>query len=554
VIWQLVKRDPAWQMMLYVAAGSVVVRGFGSSDPSQALATVLGFIAITMCISVRGFRQRYTMLQATLPIEGKQLFLARILSLLAFIWVPIVSASAAMSVAGNWTWQSQMSLLEYLAVATLGILLVQCVRVQTIDPPAWLTIVVFGVVVISVPMAGQLQKPVVLIIALIAGCVLASVALFVKAWREVPKSFQLAPTDFQREPFYARFQRSGPSMQAIHWWPVFRSVYFGDWRTGIWASGMLFVLIQCAIFGSGFALFALIYIPMSSSGYRRGLRWLVHLPIPARKLMWVVWAPTTAAAVIGLAFNAADINGLLVPQKTAVMLGPSQAWGRTPFGGADADPRETFNVQVPAAFWRWARGGTVPVTEAPWGERYQPRTSARWGFAFYNPYSVGRENSQRFLEWQFLRATEAVYGRAIPVSQSRDLARMKPILQQPKAQAIVAAIALLYFLLQMCALHLSGWWRVRYARGGFRASLAMAPMFAAFLFILAPFPDFAGGYFFNTLLLRLSRILPDSLWMLALMTATIMAGLYWLAEKLWRENEFSQIQIEMRTLQAQAVP
>ena len=215
--------------------------------------------------------------------------------------------------------------------------------------------------------------------------------------------------------------------------------------------------------------------------------------------------------------------------------------------------RNISQCKLPAAFWHWAPGGIAPVIEAPWGESYRPEISTRWRLAFYNPYSVGRESSQRFLEWQFLQATEAVYGRAIPVSQREDLARMKPILQQPKAQGIVAAIALLYFLFQMCALHLSGWWRLRYPRGGFRAWLATAPMFAVFLFILAPFPDFAGGYFFNSMVLHLVSIFPDSLWMLALITAALMAGLYWLAEKLWRENEFGQIEIEVRTLQAHAV-
>jgi hypothetical protein len=95
--------------------------------------------------------------------------------------------------------------------------------------------------------------------------------------------------------------------------------------------------------------------------------------------------------------------------------------------------------------------------------------------------------------------------------------------------------------------------RLRYARRGFRAWVATAPMFAAFFFILAPFPSFAGGYFFNAMLLRFSGVLPDSLWMLALMTAALTAGLCWLAEKVWRENEFGQIEIQVRTLQAQAV-
>jgi hypothetical protein len=67
------------------------------------------------------------------------------------------------------------------------------------------------------------------------------------------------------------------------------------------------------------------------------------------------------------------------------------------------------------------------------------------------------------------------------------------------------------------------------------------------------FSQLRGRYFFNAMLLRFSGVLPDSLWMLALMTAALTAGLYWLAEKVWRGNEFGQIEIEVRTLQAQAV-
>jgi hypothetical protein len=214
-----------------------------------------------------------------------------------------------------------------------------------------------------------------------------------------------------------------------------------------------------------------------------------------------------------------------------------------------------MNVQVPAGYWRWAGDGSAPAIEAPWGESYRPEVSTRWRLAFFNPYSVGRESSQRYLEWQFLRATQAVYGQAIPVSRIDDLARMKTILQQPRAQAIVAAAVPLYFLIQMCSLHLYGWKHLRYTRAGFRIWLAAAPMLAAFLLVLAPFPRFGDGSFLiETLLLRLAGLLADNLWMLALMTLAAMAGLYWVAEKLWREMEFGQIEIDVRTAQARAVP
>ncbi len=556
MIWQLVKRDPAWQMMPYFAVTGAVVWGFGSSDPSQALATVLGGSAIGMCISYRGFRRRYTLFQATLPIAGKQLFLSRVLSRLAFLWVPILCASAAMAVVGgNWTWHAQLALLEYLAVATLALLLIECVRVQTIDPPPWLAIIVFGAIVVSAPTIGVfLPTSVALIVAVLGGCALASVALFLKAWSEVPKCFQLAPIALQGgEPVSLRSEHAGPAMQTIPWWPVFRAVYFGNWNTGLWVFAMLFVFVQLAIFGSGFAVFALVYIPLTYAGYRTGLRWLIHLPIPARKLLWVVWAPTTAAVIVGLTLNAAGVGGLEQPYKAAITLGHSRSWA--PFDKSNADESGTMNVQMPAGYWRWARGGSAPVIEAPWGESYRPETSTRWRLAFYNPYSVGRESSQRFLEWQFLRATQAVYGQAIPVSQSEDLARMKTTLQQPKARVIVTALVLLYFLIQMCALHLAGWKRIRYTRAGFRVWLATAPMFTVFLLLLAPFPRFRdGGFLIEAVLLRVAGPLADHLWMLAPTTLLAMAGLYWLAEKLWRENEFGQIEIEAWARQAQAVP
>jgi hypothetical protein len=555
MIWQLVKRDPAWRTMPYFAGIGAVVWGFGSSDPSQALSTVLGISAIGMCISYRGFRQRYTPFQATLPIAGKQLFLSRVLSLLAFIWVPILCASAAMAVVGgNWTWHAQLALLEYLAVATLALLLIECVRVQTIDPPAWLTIIVFGIIVVSAPTIGLfLPGSVALIVAVLGGCALASAALFLKAWSEVPKCFQLAPTPLQgAEPVLLRSEHAGSALQTIPWWPVFRAVYFGNWQTSLTVFVILFVLIQLVIFGSEFAVFALVYIPVTFAEYRRGLRWLIHLPISARKLSWVIWTPTTAAAIVGLSLTAAAVSGLEQPQKAAVTLGHSRSW--TPFDRSNADESGTMNVQIPAGYWRWARGGSAPVIEAPWGESYRPETSTRWRLAFYNSYSVGRESSQRFLEWQFRRATQAVYGQAIAVSQSEDLARMKTTLQQPKARVIITALVVLYFLIQMCALHLSGWKRIHYTRAGFRALLATAPMFTVFLLVLAPFPRFGdGGFLIERVLLHLAGPLADHLWMLALMFVP-MAGLYWLAEKLWRENEFGQIEIEARVRQAQAVP
>lgn len=50
---------------------------------------------------------------------------------------------------------------------------------------------------------------------------------------------------------------------------------------------------------------------------------------------------------------------------------------------------------------------------APWGERLQGDPSMAVGpLRLYNPYFTGPQNSHRFFEWQFARATTDVYGQA----------------------------------------------------------------------------------------------------------------------------------------------
>jgi hypothetical protein len=310
---------------------------------------------------------------------------------------------------------------------------------------------------------------------------------------------------------------------------VLRELYFGAWKP-------VFALLFTAfapLLGWAIAGFALISIPAAFPQYCVGLRWLLHLPISARKLLWIVWLPATAAILMGLVVYATTGN-YFVPWHQ-LTIAPWKPEG----SGIEHWP----NVHLPDGYWRRARGGAAPVIEAPWGERYRPETSTHWlGLAFYNPYSVGFDNSHRFLEWQFMRATQAVYGKPIPVSQIADLPRMKTILQQPKGQIVIVAMVLLYYLVQICALHLMGWKRLRNIDAYLRILLAYAPMMVA-VFAVALFAEFGG----EALAVRLVSLLPGNLWMLVLMAVAPMAGLYWIAEKLLSENEFGQVEALARS-------
>jgi len=58
---------------------------------------------------------------------------------------------------------------------------------------------------------------------------------------------------------------------------------------------------------------------------------------------------------------------------------------------------------------------------------------------------------------------------------------------------------------------------------------------------------------FDVLVLKLASILPDHLWLVSLGAALPIAGLYWLAEKLFRDMELGQIEVQaQRTLARQS--
>jgi len=546
VIWELVKRDPAWKMALGFAATSPLIWLFGSSKaPEIFIAPILPMI---MAFSYSRFRQRYTLLQVTLPIAGKQLFLARVASMMALIWLPIFSFVAALAVGGaQWTWADSLPLFACGAILTVGLMLIQSVRVRSIEPPEGLPTTVFiTAVAISGPVAmtGLISPGSILMIAVLGGCALVSAGLFLKGWAEVPKSFQLALAELDAvrtdpagpvEPDAVRTDRAGPATRTTPWWPVLRELYFGSARASTSCIGMLVLacMIPIPILGSGMAGFAFIILLTSFFEYCTGLRWLLHLPISARKLLWAVWLPSTAAIVVGLVVNAAA--GSFVPPHPPAI-----------------DPkRPLWNVELPRAYWGWTLGRSAPLIEAPWGERSQPTTVKELGFTFYNPYSIGLESSQRFIEWQSLRATQAIYGRPIPASQLAEIGRMKTILQQPKAQIIIPALVLLFFLIHMCALHLIGWQRLRNTNAYLRIYFACAPITLVFLAVM---PLGLGAQPAEVLELYLSRVLPNTLWILTLMALPPMAGLYWLAEKLLRENEFGQVETLSRNYKPQIQP
>ncbi len=70
------------------------------------------------------------------------------------------------------------------------------------------------------------------------------------------------------------------------------------------------------------------------------------------------------------------------------------------------------------------------------------------------------------------------------------------------------------------------------------------------MYITAIFHHTAGrnsdgrNVLFDALVRNLGSVLPDNLWVIGLIAALPIAGLYWLAEKLFREMELGQIEAQ----------
>ena len=131
MIWQLVKRDPGWRNALNGAAVSAVACPF---VPREFL-TMFG-VLVAMCWFQSLPNVRATLFQAGLPIRVRDLFLARILSLFAAVWLPVAAGAALLLLAGRPVEDAGM-LVEIGAGLSVLVLVGQSSRVGEISGSEW---------------------------------------------------------------------------------------------------------------------------------------------------------------------------------------------------------------------------------------------------------------------------------------------------------------------------------------------------------------------------------------------------------------------------------
>jgi hypothetical protein len=276
MIYQLIRRDPAWKATPWIALLSAVA--WACPPPIGQFGA---FIAMMGLFSGMPHR-RATRFEAGLPIEARDLLLARTLSLMAVVWIPALSGAAGIVIVRGFSTLAAKPLAVG-ALCTLMAAVAQTAWLKELAGPQWILYPLF----MLLPVAGPLVVDHPLVPPL---CALAGVGLIVWAWVAVPRSFQLSSAGFKTYRTAGQARRPAP-LAAFRWAPVWRSVC--SWQYVFFVTMMGFQTLGGQWLLTPFCLL------MAWLGSRTKTRWLWALPIGRRALLWTMTGPILAAQVLG---------------------------------------------------------------------------------------------------------------------------------------------------------------------------------------------------------------------------------------------------------------
>jgi hypothetical protein len=513
---ELMRQDPAWKLAWWMAAASAVLWPLlPFHSPASAIAPAGGILLA--CLARARPQERATLFQAALPVAARQLFLARLLSLLCMVWLPLLAGAFTISLVR--TSEMPAAMLVWAAMFSLPVLILQAARIRETAAPRWL---LFAVAAIGLPAcaAAALSIPAGTLLAL-SGLVFA--AIFALAWRAIPPSFQVATLDAK----WVRAASHGRRFQPAAWWPMVRSTL----------TPLMLIYIPLILLESmtGQWILAACFSMVLLGQAHQGTRWLYGLPVSHRTRLRIHLAPALLPLVIGALLGANTAFWPFAPPRLV-------STGGAQFAGGPEEPYRpgTPNVQVPLEFWRHAAGGRAPEIRAPWGESVRPATIRVLGAAFYNPYETARGNSQQFMEWQFDRATGEIYGRPIG---PRQLGRGMPSVMSTARLQILELAAILMIVLAIAGgLEFANGHRMGRLGSKLRNAISIAVLSGPFVLLFAynmwsPVPGLISDHLMPLLLLHLSRALPENLAALAAIAAIPVIAIYLAAERMAAEAE-----------------
>ena len=500
MIWQLMRRDPVWSNRLQVAAIGAVAAYF---VPHVGI----GLLAFLTWMPWLGSRpeQRAAPHYLSLPILANQLFLARFLAQLSAMWMPLGAAAAVFTVTGRPV--QDLTILAEMAGACSAITLIALSsRVRQATGSGWMPTIAQVIITVAAFPVHHFLGPL-LAVALAA---IASAVLFWNIWRQLPLAFEMAPGkdspgSTPKAAAAAGTARAG--FVPLAWMPILRWVF--GWRTLLFMPAM----VLQGFTGNWLFLAIFCLFPISI----------------AMRVPWPFNLPIRRGALLALALG-----------PWMLVLFSTVAIGSLRTGARDQDAwREP--MKLPFEYWQF---GHAPEIQAPWGERTQLETYHLLGLPIYNPYGSARENSTAFIEWQFRRATQAIYGRSIAYEdyQRHRLSVSPLVLRAPFPALNLAACA--FWVGLMANLLLAGLhWRVRqitpYGQQAINGVfvLQMLLLFAISGGVGTPWSSVSTVSLVRAALLRIAPLLPVNAALATLVVLAPLAMLCWTASRLFEGIE-----------------
>ncbi len=382
--------------------------------------------------------ERATVFEAGLPIRARDLFLSRVLFSLLCVQLPMLAWIVVSLVQGRHAWPMHL-MIDASLIAALVVILPYSVRPSEMRPPAWaalLPLLALGVIAAA---AIYFLPPEVATILLAVGIVGVSAGTFVA----IPESFQVAPRFMAGKAGAVR--AIGPGLWPVRaasansetnagwYWPVLRSVV---------NRGMLLSFAFMALFGAlhgPWLVYVTIFAFSGSGSSRTHTRWMHALPLSRRAMLLVLVVPTAVTLLGGVAV------GHLIPLPFYT---ESMSRGAPRLHTPHYYDNRT---NVPLEFWQREPSPRVGPIVAPWGETAEPDTLALPGMTVFNPFTSHEANSQRFIEWQFERATAAVYGHRMTIADydAGDARHRTRVTSSPRMWILNGGATLVLFVILM---------------------------------------------------------------------------------------------------------
>lgn len=290
MIYQLLKLDPTWKVVPFLILVGVSISLF----PPKIFQT--SFFLILYAVLNCRINERAAAYQIPLPISGRWIFAARMISMLAALWAPAGVACIILSFRGPQGLATAGALLGLTALATLIVVTVQSMRISEPEVPLPKVVLFVGVSSLSLIFL-QFADNHFLSMPVSAACLLASAILLVRLWRRIPESFQMAarleasikPAAAAIPAHVAPADMRRP--KALAWWPILRSVY--PWQYFIWLP------LLCLYQYSGANFPAIMFVVILWSVGRGKIGWLYALPFSRSAILSLFVLPVLLSVAAG---------------------------------------------------------------------------------------------------------------------------------------------------------------------------------------------------------------------------------------------------------------